>query len=151
MAPYAVPTHDFHSPEYVYTFVTTVKDRSCKLHMSIAVAADIKNWPSADNMNPINWNIKAAISDVPLKRTLANRRPGGAKWQRVRAPPAYHSVRSDAEQLLSHVYPNFSGAFVPVSGSFGGDENFLLLATKEELWPSSLTSHQPNSWGCSAR
>lgn len=37
--------------------------------MSIAVAADIKNCPNADNMNPINWIIEAAILDVPLKQS----------------------------------------------------------------------------------
>lgn len=30
-------------------------------HISIAVAADIRNKPKPDSMNPMSWNIVAAI------------------------------------------------------------------------------------------
>lgn len=36
--------------------------------MSIMVAADIKNCPNADNMNPINWTSRAAILLVLLNQ-----------------------------------------------------------------------------------
>lgn len=50
--------------------------------MSIAVAADIKNCPNADSMNPVNWIIEAAILDVPLKQSW-HQCHGVMKWQRL--------------------------------------------------------------------
>ena len=104
--------------------------------MSIAVAADIKNWPNADNMNPINWIIEAAILDVPLKQsspTNVTESWNGSVWA-----PAYHYVRLNKERLLSDVYLKFSWVFVPVSGN-SGDENFQPWATKGVVWPFIIT------------
>ena len=37
--------------------------------MSMAVAAEIKNWPNPDSMSPISWIIEAAILETKLART----------------------------------------------------------------------------------
>jgi len=95
-------------------FVTIVNDRSCSLHMSIAVAAEIKNSPNADNMKPANWISEAAILGVPLKWSY-RQCPGVVKWQRLssRLSFMYASARNRSYLMLTTF---FSRVFVQVSG-----------------------------------
>lgn len=41
-------------------------------HISMVVAADIRNTPIPDNINPKSWNIVAAILSVRLGKIEAN-------------------------------------------------------------------------------
>lgn len=62
-------THEFHRPEYEYTAVTGLSNRSSVAHWSIPVAAIIPATPNKLSMKPITWQRVAAIVLSFLKRS----------------------------------------------------------------------------------
>lgn len=93
----------------------------------MAVAADIKNTPRADSMNPINWIIEAAILD-PAQTKLVNRCRRAVKMAECERADAYHHVCFDKEQLLSDVYLKI---FMSLCPSFGGNGGGGRISTSE--------------------
>lgn len=106
----------------------------------MAVAADIKNCPNADNMNPISWMAEAAILDVALKGSVC-------------AAAAYRSVCFNRERLLSGVYLKFSLSQFRGKAAMRGRglrlHHFLLFNQNPRIttfWPAGLTESWKPTW-----
>lgn len=98
----------------------------------MAVAADIKNTPRADSMNPINWIIEAAILDLAQTK-LVNRCRRAVKMAECERAATYHRVCFNKEQLLSDVYLKIFMSLCPSFGETVGGGEFPPVSNKR-VW-----------------